>query len=343
MNLYNIKNWNKEVEILVKKKNLGQVGLDHIYPGDFPEDINNICKKLLFSCTKDENPFPGIKDDIKKEFFPLSAMKSIGLISSKHSRDLSNNPIPIGTCFLVGPQWVLTAHHVLPSHEFAQNFWVVFGFINEKDKTMSELFEAAQKIEFSCSNKFDYYSSVDGARIGNGHEYEAGDWVLIKLKNEPEGIYPISPRTVVASDFESGNRSFVIPYYLSKMWSPEKVGVGFPSAEGDMPDVAPLHVLITPKNHSKFEDAHRLMLYPGFDFKNSWKIRHFISAASGASGAPLMDSDGKFVGLHVQSEKVDKGVNPGVASNAHVIATDLEALDFPFNDEGVTLIKGNFK
>lgn len=253
-------------------------------------------------------------------YFPIEAMCAVGLITSRHLNDLKSDPVAIGCCILVGEEWVLTAHHVLPSLEFSQNFQVTFDYLKSAINPTAD-YSATTRIEFSSDKKNTYYCSLDGILSPAGHEYMNGDWVLIKLKSKINNIKPLIPRRQIAADNDRKypKRQFVIPHYENET-----------QIYGAPPRPEPLHVLITPtekEGEKYFTDTHRIDSSPSGD----WKMEHLINGHSGASGAPLMDGGGKFVGMHVRSPDKDVGINAGLASNALFIANDLtNRCKFPF-------------
>nr|WP_315204667.1 trypsin-like serine protease [uncultured Albidiferax sp.] len=264
-------------------------------------------------------------------YFPISAMRAVGLITSRHVDDLKSDPVAIGCCILVGEEWVLAAHHVLPSHEFSQNFQVVFDYLVSETNPKAE-YSKTTRIKFS-PNKNTYYCSLDGILSTAGHDYMNGDWVLIKLESKIDAkkFKPLMPRKQIATDNYPPKRQFVLPHYENQT-----------QPAGAPPRPEPLHVLITPtekEGEKYFTDTHRIASSPSED----WKMEHFINGHSGASGAPLMDGDGKFVGMHVRSLDKDVGINTGLASNALFISNDLKnRCNFPFKSEKITLDPINF-
>ena len=252
-------------------------------------------------------------------------LRAVGLIVKKDAQNLDDDPVAIGSCVLVGREWVLTAHHVLLSQEFAQNFKAVFNFINTDAESVSDEFSKVNHFSFSAKEG-DFYCSKDGVLSENGHEYMAGDWALIKVTTEREhSIAPLKPREVVAADMQADSRGFFVPYHQS----------GYsPLGSKDIPfGLAPVHALVTDRNSSIFKDTQRIAAHDPED----WKIEHYAAAHSGASGAPLMSIDGGFVGIHLRSIKKASGINPGLASSAQAIIEELKAIKFNTTDESFTL------
>lgn len=269
-----------------------------------------------------------------------SSMAATGLITSRYVNDLTSDPIPIGSCVLVGPQWILTAHHVLMSHEYAQNFQVVFGFFDNAEKYIDELFSKATRIQFSF-DKNDYYSSEDGVKSQNGHNYMNGDWALIKLSHPVEEFAPLVCRRIHPDDAKENSRKFFIPWYLSKTWRPSHQNLTKTEELAISYGIAPLHTLISTVVEGESSDVHRLKSIPK---KGEWKIQHLVNAYHGASGSPLMNLDGKFIGIHVRSPNENTpGLNPGLASNAEVIAQQLKKMGFNAAKEEVTLDPDRFQ
>lgn len=281
---------------------------------------------------------PGILSELGHEW-PSAArarseinLRAVGLIVARGTENLESDPVVIGSCLLVGRDWVLTAHHVLLSQEFAQNFQAVFDFVGAPNSTVDERFLEAKKYDFS-SDKSHFFKSNDGIFSGNGHDYMGGDWVLIKIKLKPDEnheIIPLIPRRVVSEDMLPQSRGFFVPYHQS----------GFSSVENkDIPfGLAPVHALITDRTSSIFKDTQRIAAYDPAD----WKIEHYAAAHSGASGAPLMSIDGKFVGIHLRSVKKASGINPGLACSARTIAEILKNEHIFQNDPSFTLKLSNF-
>jgi hypothetical protein len=257
-------------------------------------------------------------------------LRAVGLIVKKDAQNLDDDPVAIGSCVLVGREWVLTAHHVLLSQEFAQNFKAVFNFINTNAKSVSDEFSKVNNFYFSAKEG-DFYCSKDGVLSENGHEYMAGDWALIKVTaDKPHDISPLKPRKVVAADVQADSRRFFVPYHQT----------GYsPLGSRDIPfGLAPVHALITDRASSIFKDTQRIAAYDPAD----WKIEHYAAAHSGASGAPLMSIDGEFVGIHLRSLKKASGINPGLACSARAIAEILKNENILQNDPSFTLKLANF-
>jgi Trypsin-like peptidase domain len=250
-----------------------------------------------------------------------------------------------GTCIYIGAGWVLTAKHVLDTHEFARSFQVAFGFKTAPDLLLTPdnskaAFQQAIKIPIS-DQAGHFFASNDGIRSADGHTYSQGDWAVLKLAAmPPRNIIPFRAKKVVTPLAGKEGELAFIPFFNTR------------GSENLSEYPVPLSALLTIRLPQNVDEggaqsvvvinplATDLGLFPGINRVlgvRSDKIMHRINVHSGASGAPVITLDGGFVGMHTSS--FTEGLGPGVsvpisgqyglATSAISIAQALKKLRFP--------------
>jgi V8-like Glu-specific endopeptidase len=234
----------------------------------------------------------------------------IGFLVPKHATTKAQaGKYALGTCVLVGPQWILTAHHVVDNAEVAGNFDVVFGYVGSQ-QGVTPAFSAAKRYGLAKDTD-SILTSPDGTYSTNGHTYfQVGDWALIRLAEEVDVMFkPLVP--VELSDALIGPTHFAFLV----------TNIAFDGVE-------PLFAVMHDDNMSGNSSVpvHKI-LNTGMPY-----FSHLVPSYKGCSGAPILLKTGEFVGIHVRSDASDDK-----ATNVTFIAQSLHEKGFDFLAEKVTL------
>jgi Trypsin-like peptidase domain len=267
--------------------------------------------------------------DINRKFFDGSAepffSSGIGLIVTKTNADETDlkTVVPRATCILVHPEWILTAHHVLDTLAFAQNFEVVFGYFGafpslplaSKFAAWADIYHDSEHYSF-CNESGCFFSSRDGTLSKNAHTYAKGDWALAKLARPVDARFIPMPATRLTNATLAEEKPEIrVPFFQGVLTDdPEP-----------FPPCRPLNIFSRPQNASNplDPDANRVHVI----IANGREVHHSASAHGGASGAPLAMNDGSFLGIHVRSALGTPTTNKG--TSATFIANALRSQEFP--------------
>jgi hypothetical protein len=168
-----------------------------------------------------------------------------------------------GGCVRVGPQWILTAHHVLDIPDLAADFRCRFGYVNPRQQDF---------VDYDL-DAGGFFASDDGIQGPSGWGFEL-DYLFVRLlgapaENDPSVRHPPNPRYGTP---EQGI-TVHIPQHRNKgvMQLPEAASVSDPS----------VGKLMT------FDDRH---------------LHYLASTEPGCSGSPILDHEWRLIGVHTNGD-----------------------------------------
>ena len=247
---------------------------------------------------------------------------SIGVILPKFVNTLNQARLHAeATATVVGQGWILTAHHAVDNPEFARNYCVIFGLDFSTLRPNDPFPVGTVRIDLG----FDVGSMIhsgDGTQSESGHSYNQGDWALIKLQSDlPAQFVPLEPSLqAIDSAVDAKQGVFIATYF----------GLG---------GVQALTAIV------QFQEPTEStgVMQPDLDqilAQQDGNLFHKAAAFSGCSGAPLLLSDGKLIGIHIRSDVALPGfpnrfVN--LATSAASISTALKTKGLDLAGLGISL------
>ena len=242
---------------------------------------------------------------------------SIGVILPKFVRTANDARLHAeATAMIVGRRWILTAHHAIDNPEFARNYCVVFGLDFSKLQANDLLPADTVRIDLSFDSSSLLHSD-DGTYSESGHAYDQGDWALVKLQSDvPAQFTSLQPSLEPIDKIIRAKQGVFIATHF---------GLGS------------LHALAA---IVQFQDPSETTqpVQPGLDqilAHEAGRLYHKAAAFSGCSGAPLLLSDGKFIGMHIRSDVAQ----PGFPNRFVNLATSAQFIRAALKAQGVDLVR----
>lgn len=233
-----------------------------------------------------------IKQDQAAAFFEGSQDNPISALKPEKLKNLM--PIPIGTGFLVGRNFLLTNHHILRSPEEAKEFAAEFGY--EQDMFGRITLPVQYALDPSC---FFTNSQLDYTLIKlkrNPVFGEAGDvFGFLPMMEDPKSIAPpLTPAQAKALEMTS---SIPLRPEISER-------INRPNLLGETPGLPgePVNIIQHPKGQPKqiVLSSNRVQQLTK-DF-----LRYEADADFSSSGSPVLNQQWQLVALHHASLADDK-------------------------------------
>lgn len=223
-----------------------------------------------------------IKLEERETFFEEHEANPLDALTIKKLRKLM--PIPFGTGFLVGKNYLLTNHHIIPSREYAKEFLAQFGY--EQDifgrLTLPVGYELDESF-FATNSALDYTLVKIRPHFSLG---EAGDsFGYLRMMEDPRAIAPpLTPEEVKTRNIKSELTENI----RQRLDKPNLKGeiLGLP---GD-----PVNIIQHPKGQPKeiVLSSNRVQEITQ-DF-----IRYEADVDFSSSGSPVLNPQWQLVGLH---------------------------------------------
>jgi Trypsin-like peptidase domain len=236
--------------------------------------------------------------------FDLSNIGAIGLVIPKRvtAEQLAGGGFHFGVCVLINDEWVLTAHHVLDSAEFARNYHVVFDFMwNGSSKLDTKLaFDSSHKVTFDTGTGLNFLSSED-LSLADKVFTRNHDWAAIRLETSQTNRAKMKFQLLDSNTLAANAPKALVPFFSSLLTNEA---------------IAPLHFVAPapPLRNDGDLDRGRVLRRTSEDY-----LEHKVNISGGASGAPLLSTQGGILGIHVAEENI----GPNLATCADVITTKL--------------------
>lgn len=233
-----------------------------------------------------------IKPDDRYAFFQGHETAPLDALTIEKLRKLM--PMPFGTGFLVGRNYLLTNHHVISSEEQVKEFVAQFGY--EQDTfgriTLPVEYELDEQF-FVTSSALDYtlVSLQPNPRIG-----EAGDnFGYLKIDVDPKIIAPpLTPEEAKERNIES------------QLSEEARERLNRPNLKGEIPGLPgdPVNIIQHPKGQPKeIVLSNNRVQEITQDF-----IRYEADVDFSSSGSPVLNQQWQLVGLH-HASLADKDLN----------------------------------
>ena len=287
-------------------------------------EFKRVAPSALRCLVGERNSNPPFTTAISSDSAPVDPayQHSIGVLLPKFVNTLSQASLHAeATAIVVGRQWILTAHHAIDNPEFGRNYCVIFG-LDFSTLRQNDPFPADTiRIDLSFDSDSIVHSD-DGTRSESGHSYNRGDWALIKLQSMlPAQFLPLKPSLQTIDEIVNAKQGVFIATHF---------GLGS------------VHGLTAIVQFQEPADSGSTV-QPDLDqilLQQDGNLYHKAAAFSGCSGAPLLLSDGKFIGIHIRSDVALPGfanrfVN--LATNASAISAALRAKGFDLAGHGISL------
>jgi hypothetical protein len=236
--------------------------------------------------------------------FDLSSIGAIGLVIPKSvtSEQLAGGGFHFGACVLINDEWVLTAHHVLDSVEFARNYHVVFDFMwNGSSKVdTKQSFDTSTKVSFDTENELNFISSED-LSLADKVFTRNHDWAAIRLATSQTKRAKMKFQLLHSHTLAKNAPIALIPFFSSLLTGEAIAPLHFAAPAPPLPNDGDL-------------DRGRVLRRTSEDY-----LEHKVNTSGGASGAPLLSTQGGILGIHIAEENI----GPNLATCAEVITTKL--------------------
>ena len=233
-----------------------------------------------------------IKPEERESFFQGHEAEPLSALTIEKLRKLM--PMAFGTGFLVGKNYLLTNHHVLPSREYAGEFLAQFGY--EKDI----LGRITLPIEYELDEYFFVTNSVLDYTLVKVRPHsnlgDAGDnFGYLRMMEDPRAIAPpLTPKEVEIRNIES------------ELSDKAKQRLNKPNLKGEILGLpgAPVNIIQHPKVQPKevVLSSNRVQEITR-DF-----IRYEADVDFSSSGSPVLNQQWQLVGLH-HASLADKDFN----------------------------------